>query len=200
MRVKAFGLNRADTSQRQGNYPPLPGITDILGLEISGVIEEVGAEVGKGDGTQAWKKGDEVFALLYGGGYAEYVVVHQRMLVEKPKDWSWEYAAGLSEVRIVFVGRFVETLLTYFHRYGSRRFKLFILLADLILHVCGRSCGTQGRRLFLLLVYNSQRTPTVTTIILPQPQIYQQNLKYSLRLAQIPNASSVLAGYIALAQ
>ncbi|EEP77971.1 predicted protein [Uncinocarpus reesii 1704] len=97
VRVKAFGLNRADTLQRRGAYPPLPGITNILGLEFSGVVEEVGSDVEKGH-TPLWKAGDEVFGLLYGGGYAEYVVVDKRMLIQKPKDWSWDYAAGLCEV------------------------------------------------------------------------------------------------------
>nr|KMM72456.1 alcohol dehydrogenase [Coccidioides posadasii RMSCC 3488] len=96
VRVKAFGLNRADTLQRQGNYPPLPGITNILGLEVSGVVEEVGA--GQGEDAPVWNAGDEVFGLLYGGGYAEYVVVDKKMLIKKPKDWNWEYAAGLCEV------------------------------------------------------------------------------------------------------
>jgi NADPH:quinone reductase-like Zn-dependent oxidoreductase len=101
VKVKAFGLNRADTLQRQGAYPPPPGAPKILGLEFSGVIEAVG----QGDSTSKdgsdWKVGDEVFGLLYGGGYAEYVVVHKRMLIAKSPEMSWEYASGVCEVSAI---------------------------------------------------------------------------------------------------
>ena len=95
VRVKAFGLNRADTLQRKGGYPPPPGASKILGLEFSGVIEEVGKGA---DDEDNWRVGDEVFGLLYGGGYAEYVVANKGMLIKKPGDMSWEYAAGVCEV------------------------------------------------------------------------------------------------------
>ncbi|KAI1920783.1 hypothetical protein LOZ65_003919 [Ophidiomyces ophidiicola] len=98
VRVKAFGLNRADTLQRAGAYPPPPGVTSILGLEFSGIVEEVGVSKETADDIPKWAVQDEVFGLLYGGGYAEYVVVDKRMLIKKPQDWSWGYAAGLCEV------------------------------------------------------------------------------------------------------
>ena len=63
--VYAAGLNRADLMQRAGNYPPPPGASDILGLEIAGRIAAVGADV------TGWQVGDRVCALLPGGGYAE---------------------------------------------------------------------------------------------------------------------------------
>src|SRR4051795_9021539 len=63
--VVATAVNRADLLQRQGHYPPPPGASDVLGLECSGVISEVG------DGVTGWAVGDEVCALLAGGGYAE---------------------------------------------------------------------------------------------------------------------------------
>lgn len=94
--MKAFALNRADTLQRAGLYPPPPGTTSILGLEFSGIIEAVGE--GTDDTGREWKVGDEVFGLLYGGGYAEYVVVDKGMLIAKPEKFSWEYAAGVCEV------------------------------------------------------------------------------------------------------
>lgn len=63
MRVKAFGLNRMDLLQREGKYPLPPNISLILGVEFSGVVEELGAEAQKGK----FKIGDEVFGLAYGG-------------------------------------------------------------------------------------------------------------------------------------
>lgn len=63
MRVKAFGLNRMDLLQREGKYPLPPNISLILGVEFSGVVEELGAEAQKGK----FKVGDEVFGLAYGG-------------------------------------------------------------------------------------------------------------------------------------
>nr|MBA2738511.1 alcohol dehydrogenase catalytic domain-containing protein [Nocardioidaceae bacterium] len=67
LRVRAAGVNRADVMQRQGNYPPPPGASQLIGLECSGVVEQVG------DGVDGWRAGDEACALLAGGGYAELV-------------------------------------------------------------------------------------------------------------------------------
>ncbi len=96
--VKAFGLNRADTLQRQGYYPGPPHASKILGLEFAGIVEEVGD--GEGDGKHKFWKGEEVFGLVYGGGYAEYVVVSKKMLLRKPKELGWEVCAGICEVCI----------------------------------------------------------------------------------------------------
>lgn len=92
--VCAFGVNRADTLQRHGKYPPPKGVSSILGLEVSGTIVEVGEEV-----TQ-WQRGDEVCALLTGGGYARYVNVDQGLLMPKIKGITLEDCAGLPEVFI----------------------------------------------------------------------------------------------------
>src|SRR5690349_14689258 len=67
IKIAAAGLNGADLTQRMGRYEMPPGATDILGLEASGTI------VALGDGVATWKVGDEVCALLIGGGYADYV-------------------------------------------------------------------------------------------------------------------------------
>ena len=72
VKVKATALNRADIMQRQGFYPPPKGASPILGLEMSGVVEQVGAN------CAGWKVGDRVFGLLPGGGYAEYVSLSRR--------------------------------------------------------------------------------------------------------------------------
>lgn len=90
--VVASGVNRADLLQRQGHYPPPDGITDIIGLEVSGRIAAVGAEV---DG---WQVGERCVALLAGGGYAELVAVPAGQVVRPPSGIDLITAAGLIEV------------------------------------------------------------------------------------------------------
>lgn len=89
--VGATAVNRADLSQASGNYPPPPGVTDILGLEMAGTVIAIGAQVTK------WRPGDKVFALLAGGGYAERTVVHEDMLIPMPDEWSFEQGAAIPE-------------------------------------------------------------------------------------------------------
>src|SRR4051812_39997322 len=90
--VAATAVNRADLLQRQGLYPPPPGASDILGLECSGVVSEVG------DGVTGWAAGDEVCALLSGGGYAERVAVPAGQLLPRPAGVELATAAALPEV------------------------------------------------------------------------------------------------------
>src|ERR671927_880270 len=90
--VVASGVNRADLLQRQGHYPPPPGASEILGLECSGVISEVGA------GVTGWSVGDEVCALLSGGGSAERVAVPAGQLLPRPSGVELATAAALPEV------------------------------------------------------------------------------------------------------
>jgi len=92
IKVKATALNRADTMQRKGFYPPPPGASPILGLEVAGVIETVGSSV------TAAKIGDKVCALLAGGGYAEYACVHEDLLLPIPPAMDYAHAAGIPEV------------------------------------------------------------------------------------------------------
>eukprot|EP00249_Psilotum_nudum_P027150 c34508_g1_i1 orf=702-1679(-) len=92
IRVAATSLNRADTYQRKGFYPPPPGDSEYLGLECSGVIEAIG------QGVRTWKIGDQVCALLGGGGYAEKVAVPAGQVLPIPKGVSIQDAAGLPEV------------------------------------------------------------------------------------------------------
>ncbi|MFS2161163.1 NAD(P)H-quinone oxidoreductase [Pseudomonas sp. Pseusp122] len=91
IKVAAAGLNRADLLQRAGLYPPPPGVTQILGMECSGVIAEVGS------GT-AWQVGDRVCALVAGGAMAEEVVVDARHVLAVPEGISLAEAAGIPEV------------------------------------------------------------------------------------------------------
>ena len=95
LEVHAAALNRADLLQRAGQYPPPPGWPEWFGLEAAGVIRELGPKAAAG-GT--WHVGDEVCALLGGGGYAEYVAVPAEMLMPIPKGLSMEEAAALPEV------------------------------------------------------------------------------------------------------
>jgi putative PIG3 family NAD(P)H quinone oxidoreductase len=90
--VTASAVNRADLLQRQGYYPPPPGASDILGLECSGTIAELG------EGVEGWEVGDEVCALLAGGGYAEKVAVPAVQLLPVPGEVSLVASAGLPEV------------------------------------------------------------------------------------------------------
>lgn len=92
LEVVATAVNRADTLQRQGFYPPPPGASDVLGLECSGRIAAVGA------GVEGWSVGDEVCALLAGGGYAEQVAVPAGQLMPVPEGIDLVTAASLPEV------------------------------------------------------------------------------------------------------
>ncbi|KAG8929347.1 hypothetical protein FRC01_004464 [Tulasnella sp. 417] len=91
VKVKMFGLDRMDIWQREGKYPLPPGTTEILGVEFSGSVAEVGPNV------QDFNVGDEVFGLAYGGAYAEYVLVNAGTLLPKPPKLSWEHAAAIPE-------------------------------------------------------------------------------------------------------
>lgn len=90
--VAATALNRADLLQREGKYPPPRGASPVLGLEISGEVVEVGSKV------KSWKKGDLVFGLISGGGYAEYAVIHENMAMPVPAQLSLTEAAAIPEV------------------------------------------------------------------------------------------------------
>jgi putative PIG3 family NAD(P)H quinone oxidoreductase len=90
--IYATALNRADLAQRAGNYPPPPGASEIIGLEMAGRIAALGVDV------TGWNIGDRVCALLPGGGYAEQVNVPYQMLMPLPADWSFEQGAALPEV------------------------------------------------------------------------------------------------------
>ncbi|MDQ1152962.1 NAD(P)H-quinone oxidoreductase [Brevundimonas sp. SORGH_AS_0993] len=91
IRVRAAGVNRPDLLQRNGVYPPPPGASDILGLEVSGEIAAVGADVTR------WRVGDRVCALLGGGGYAETALVDARHVLPIPDGLDYVQAAALPE-------------------------------------------------------------------------------------------------------
>ena len=92
IKVSAAGVNRADLLQAQGLYPPPPGASELIGMEVSGVIAAVADDVGH------WSPGQEVCALLAGGGYAEYVAVPAGQVLPIPDGINLQDAAGLPEV------------------------------------------------------------------------------------------------------
>ncbi len=91
IRVHATSVNRPDIVQRQGNYPPPPGESPLLGLECAGVVETVGA------GVTEFRPGERVFALLGGGGYAELAAAHAGHVMRIPPALSFEQAACICE-------------------------------------------------------------------------------------------------------
>ena len=91
VRVAAAGVNRADLMQRQGHYPPPPGASDVLGLEVSGTVTGVGSNV------SSWAVGDRVCGLVTGGGYAQYCVIPEVQCLPVPEGVDLIDAAALPE-------------------------------------------------------------------------------------------------------
>ena len=95
IQTHGIGLNNADLLQRRGLYPPPPGESPLMGLEVSGEVIETGAN------AKCWKKGDRVMALLASGGYAEKVKVHESLAMPMPDGLDYVAAAGIPEFWIV---------------------------------------------------------------------------------------------------
>lgn len=119
IKVRAAAVNRADLMQRAGNYPPPPGCPDWPGLEVSGVICELSEEAQR---ESSWKIGDEVCALLGGGGYAQYVCVPHGMIMPVPKGLSLIEAAALPEA-------FATAYLNLFFEGGAKAGQTFLMHA-----------------------------------------------------------------------
>ena len=101
--IKATAVNRADLLQAMGSYPPPAGESQIIGLEMSGVIAAVG------EAAQGWQIGDRVLGLLAGGGYAQQVAVHPQMLIRLPDSWSFAEGAAIPEAWLTaFSNLFLE--------------------------------------------------------------------------------------------
>lgn len=92
VKVEATALNRADLLQKKGNYPVPEGASPILGLEMAGIVEEIGSS------TNRFEVGDRVMGLLPGGGYAEYCVIKENHAMPVPGSLSFEEAAAIPEV------------------------------------------------------------------------------------------------------
>src|SRR5262249_10368634 len=91
IKVAAAGVNRPDVRQRQGNYPPPKGATDIPGLEVAGEVAALGSDVTR------WKLGDKVCALVVGGGYAQYCLAYEPHALPVPQGLSMVEAAAIPE-------------------------------------------------------------------------------------------------------
>lgn len=123
--IKATAVNRADLLQAQGLYPPPSGESEILGLEMCGVIAAVG------DAAEGWQVGDRVLGLLSGGGYAQQVAIDPRMLIRLPDSWSFAEGAAVPEVWLTaFSNLFMEGAL----QSGE----------TVMLHAGGSGVGTAG--------------------------------------------------------
>ena len=119
VKVMATSVNRPDLVQREGKYPPPPGDSEILGLEVSGIIEELGP------GVTGWHKGDRVISLVGGGGYAEYAVAYASHLMRIPDSMSFEEAACVCEsyitafLNIFMIGEFRDGQTAILHGGGG---------------------------------------------------------------------------------
>lgn len=147
VKVHACGMNRADLLQRQGLYPPPPGVTDVMGLEVTGTVAELGEDV------TGWSRDDAVVALLAGGGYAEYVVVPAGQLLPVPEGVDEVTASTLVEVAATVISnmdhvglRSGETLLVHGGAGGIGQFAIQYA------HAQGcrvlTTCGTEEKRQF----------------------------------------------------
>src|SRR6185312_3018632 len=103
VKVSAAGVYRADLLQAAGHYPPPPGASELLGMEVSGVIAQLG------DDVDNWSPGQEVCALLAGGGYAEYVAVPAGQLLPHPVGLDLQDSAAVPEVACTVWSNLVMT-------------------------------------------------------------------------------------------
>ncbi len=119
VKVMATSVNRPDLVQRMGNYPPPAGDSEILGLEVSGVIEELGP------GVTGWEKGERVMSLVGGGAYAEYAVAYAGHLMRIPESMSFEEAACVCEsyitafLNVFMIGGLKDNNTTILHGGGG---------------------------------------------------------------------------------
>lgn len=119
VKVMATTINRPDLVQREGKYPPPPGDSEILGLEVAGIIEELGP------GVTGWQKGDRVISLVGGGGYAEYAVAYACHLMRIPESMSFEEAACVCEsyitafLNVFMIGEFQDRQTAILHGGGG---------------------------------------------------------------------------------
>lgn len=146
VRVHATALNRADLLQRRGLYPPPPGESEILGLEVSGTVESVGPSV-----EGAFDPSQRVMALLCGGGYAEYVTVPEQLVTSAPNNLSLSEAAAIPEAWLTafqllhFVARVQQGEVVLIHAGASGVGSAAVQLAQLLGAVPLVTAGTSEK-------------------------------------------------------
>jgi len=119
VRVFATSINRPDLVQREGKYPPPAGDSEILGLEVAGVIEALGA------GVTGWQVGERVMTLVGGGGYSEFAVAYASHLMRIPESMSFEEAACVCEsyitafLNVFMIGEFKDSQTAILHGGGG---------------------------------------------------------------------------------
>lgn len=119
IKVIATSINRPDLVQREGKYPPPPGDSEILGLEVAGTIEALGA------GVTGWQTGERVMTLVGGGGYAEFAVAYASHLMRIPESMSFEEAACVCEsyitafLNVFMIGEFKDGQSAILHGGGG---------------------------------------------------------------------------------
>ncbi|MFA7402833.1 MAG: NAD(P)H-quinone oxidoreductase [Pelobacteraceae bacterium] len=119
VKVFATSINRPDLVQREGKYPPPAGDSEILGLEVAGVIEALGA------GVTGWQVGERVMTLVGGGGYAEFAVAYASHLMRIPESMSFEEAACVCEsyitafLNVFMIGEFKDSQTAILHGGGG---------------------------------------------------------------------------------
>lgn len=119
VKVMATSINRPDLVQREGKYPPPAGDSVILGLEVAGVIDALGA------GVTGWQVGDRVMTLVGGGGYAEFAVAYAGHLMRIPESMSFEEAACVCEsyitafLNVFMIGEFKDSQTAILHGGGG---------------------------------------------------------------------------------
>ncbi|NVN92321.1 MAG: NAD(P)H-quinone oxidoreductase [Desulfuromonadales bacterium] len=174
--VKAFAtsINRPDMVQRQGKYPPPAGDSEILGLEVAGVIEELGS------GVTGWKKGDRVMTLVGGGGYAEYAVAYASHLMAIPESMSFEEAACVCES---YITAFLNVFILGEFKDGQTA----------ILHGGGGGVNTAAIQLCRAL------TPTSKLIVTASPEklerVRQVGADFLINYRETPDFSEVVKEY-----
>lgn len=128
VRVHVSGVNRADTLQRRGLYPPPPGASEVPGLEFAGVVDEVG------DAVTRWRHGDRIMGIVAGGGYAERVAVDERVAVAVPAGMDMTVAGAIPEV-------YMTAYDAVFLQAGLKRGE------TLLIHAVGSGVGTAALQL-----------------------------------------------------
>ncbi len=171
IRVAATSINRPDLVQREGNYPPPPGDSEILGLEVAGIIDEVGAKV------QGWKKGDRVMSLVGGGGYAEYAAAYASHLMAIPQSMSFAEAACVCEsyitafLNVFLLGELKDGQTAIFHGGGGGVNTAAIQLANALtpqakyIVTASPAKMDQVKKLGAHLVVNFQETPDFSDMV-----------------------------------